>query len=237
MKFSSLHMSNVCSGLPYFLLMLATWVLAGCASLTGPEEYPRNWVALDSSHMPDGCPNLSGIYGTSATDTFPEDVGDPPALGEIFDMLGRNNGLFSPKETTQVWPETKNADTAKFVQNPESLVISFVDKEQIATTLTFRRYHFNWFEKRYDDLFHCYPSDAGSRLRFFAEPEGPIYIRGIPYVFGEWKGALVFLLKALDGSLVVQYRTETAFMSGILLGTHVRFHSSWWRYPLLNTMK
>lgn len=105
----------------------------------------------------------------------------------------------------------------------------FLAERDVGTPLSFRRYHFNWTEKRYDDLFTCYATDPGPRLRFFAEPEG--HSRGVPYLFIEGGGTLVFLLKATDGSLVVQWRSESLAITSVVLGSHMRFKSVWWRYP------
>lgn len=141
----------------------------------------------------------------------------------MFAQLGRGQGLFSPAQTGHVWPEAKTADRIAIA----------LDGEKTEAELRFRRYHFDLGETRFDDLFHCYASETGRRLRFFAEPEGPTHTGSIPTVYGRWRGGLVFLLKPSDGSHVVHCRIEQVFVTAMLIGTHVDFDSLWWRYPAL----
>jgi hypothetical protein len=152
-------------------------------------------------------------------------------LSEVFARMGRGQGLFSPKATGVVWPEAANAASVSITQTSETVGITFVGENQEQTPLNFRRYHFQPSEKRYDDLFTCYTSDSGSRLRLLAEPESHSSV--MPGLYAEAGGTLVFLLKAADGSLVVQWRSESIAMSLVLLGSHVSFKSVWWRYQSL----
>jgi hypothetical protein len=115
---------------------------------------------------------------------------------------------------------------------PESLTVNFVSEKSDNTPLVFRRYHFSLSEKRFDDLFTCYDVENGARLRFFAEPESHSGVLGNIYMEGG--GTLVMLLKATDGSLVVQWRSESLALSSLLLGSHIRFNSVWWKYSPLN---
>jgi hypothetical protein len=182
-------------------------MLTGCAFSTGPVRYPDTWAPIESVSTADGCPNLDGAYNNFGVESFPAESGAPPKLSEVFARMGRGTGLMSPKETGNVWPEMADATSVLIRQTPEAINFTFVGDKSENTTLIFRRYHFNWFEKRYDDLFTCYRNESGARIRFFAEPENhSVYL---PNLYLEGGGTLVFLLKASDGSLVVQWRGES----------------------------
>jgi len=119
----------------------------------------------------------------------------------------------------------------RIAQTPETLKLTFLGENQEQASLEFRRYHFNWKEKRFDDLFTCYASGKEPRLRFLAEPETRSTI--LPGLILGGGGVLVFLLKAADGSLIVQWRSESVGISVLVYGTHISFDSVWWRYQPL----
>lgn len=209
----------------------AALALAACAAVTGPARYPATWAPLDPRSSVAGCPDLAGTYSNRGSGTSPPELGEPPQLSEVFARMGRGHGLLGPKAHGEAWPEATNAASVSISQTPEALGITFIGEHQEQTSLSFRRYHFNLSETRYDDLFTCYPSDTESRLRFFAEPESHSAV--MPGLYAEGGGTLVFLLKAADGSLVVQWRSESVAMSLALIGSHVSFKSVWWRYASL----
>ncbi len=208
--------------------------LFGCASTMGPTAYPTEWASIDVGVTMDGCPNVEGTYSNRGTQAFPAELGEPPRLSDIFSSLGQGTGLFSPRENKQVWPDLPDALSVRISQTPESLELLFLARNGEQTSLQFRRYHFRWSEKRFDDLFTCYASDKEPRLRFLAEPQSTIIrLRGL-YAGGS--GSIVFLLKATDGSLIVQWRNESVGISAILVGSHVSFDSVWWHYPALGNV-
>lgn len=213
-------------------LALAVVFLAGCASTTGTTAYPADWPSLDSTTTADGCPKIAGTYGNRATGTFPPETGEAPGLNEVFARMGRSSGLASPKATGRSWPEAANASTVSLSLSSESLKVAFDPTTAEAVVLDFRRYHPSLSEKRYDDLFACYAASNGARLRFFAEPES--HISEFPALYKEVEGTVVFFLRASDGSLIVQWRSESVAISSFLLGSHIRFNSVWWKYPPLN---
>lgn len=187
------------------------------------------WAAIDTATTADGCPVLDGTYGNAAIAGHPAEAGLPPGLSEVFSRLGRAEGPLRQFMKWQGWPAVAAAESVQFRQTSEALVVTFVAGDGQRMELPFRRYRFNLFEERYDDFFTCYPSPEGSRLRFMAEVDG--YIAGMPDVVFGGGATLVLLLKAADGSLIVQWRTESLFIPAFILGTHMRFDSLWWRYP------
>ncbi len=153
----------------------------------------------------------------------------------MFKRLGSGTGIMSPNANKRVWPVPPDAISVSISQTPEILKVTFFGENGEQTSLNFRRYHFNWSEERYDDIFTCYNSDKEPRLRFMAEPESratgiaPIYFKGF--------GTLVFLLKAEDDSLIVQWRSESIGISAVLIGSRISVNSIWWRYPLLKDVQ
>ena len=116
----------------------------------------------------------------------------------------------------------------KFYASPNIRLV-FDPKSESPVRLDFRRYHPSLSEKRYDDLFTCDAVANGARLRFMAEPETHSGVFANLYM--EAGGTLVLLLRASDGSLIVQWRSESVAISSVLLGSHIRFNSVWWTYP------
>ena len=123
-----------------------------------------------------------------------------------FKRLGSGTGIMSPYANRRVWPVPPDAVSASISQAPEILKVTFFGENGEQTSLNFRRYRSDRSGKRNDDLFACYNSDQEPRLRFMAEPE--------------LGGSLVFLLRAEDDSLIVQWRNDLSQIS------------IWWRYPL-----
>jgi hypothetical protein len=221
------------SQLTALCLTLAAVLSAGCASTTGPTAYPANWPPLDSTTTADGCPRISGTYSNSADATFPPELVKAPGLNEVFARMGRGTGMASPKANNRSWPEAATAKAVSFTLTSESLQLAFDPKSESTVRLDFRRYHASLSETRFDDLFTCYAVANGARLRFMAEPESHSGVFANLYM--EAGGTLVHLLRASDGSLIVQWRSESVAISSVLLGSHVRFNSVWWKYPLLST--
>jgi hypothetical protein len=205
----------------------AAAALVGCASTTGPVAYPSDWPALDGRVDDKGCPDVSGTYANEAAAAFPELQGGAPRLTEVFAAMGRGPRLLNATDPGPPWPVPRDAVSATLQLGPERLSADFKDKDDATSSLVFRRYHFDWSERRYDDLYTCYPVAGSPRLRFFAEPESRT--RGIPYLYLEAGGALVFLLKARDGSLVVQWRSDAVGV--VLIAPYAKFNSVWWQYP------
>jgi hypothetical protein len=203
--------------------------LGGCASATGPTSYPADWASIKSTPTADGCPNLAGSYGNQSMATFPGALVDPPTLSEVFTRMVQGKTLLGDRPP---WP-TIPADAASMSveQTPEVLSLNFAAPGGERTTLAFRRYHFNWAEKVYADLFHCTLAADEPRLRFFAEPQSH---GSASQLHVEGGGTLVILLKATDGSLIVQWRSEDFLLWLGVVGSHFKLDSTWHRYPQIS---
>ena len=210
------------------LAVLAALALAACAATTGPTRYPAEWAALERVTTSNGCPGIDGSYADVASTAFPPEA-RPVRLSEVFTRMGRGASLLALGHT---WPPVPAAQSVSLRLEPEQLHVRFVAEDGTETRLAFRRYHFNWSEKRYDDLFTCYPDAAGARLRFMAEPASHSVTSP---VYSEAGGVLVFLLKSADGSLVVQWRSDSLGISAFVVGTGMHFDSIWWRFAPVRT--
>jgi len=214
------------------LIALAVLALEGCATATGPVSYPAAWAPIEPATTGDGCPALEGTYSNHGSATFPVESGEPPALSQVFRWMGQRKGSFTPIPAGEEWPVLPDAGAVSIVQTPELFVITFLNNKGDQTSLKFRRLHFDWHEKRYDQTYYCNDSPGEPRLQFLAKPEQSRLGSGL-YAGGE--DVIVFLLKAADGSLVVQWRRESVGISLFVVGTHYTFNSTWWRYPLLES--
>jgi hypothetical protein len=115
-------------------------------------------------------------------------------------------------------------------QTSESISVTFIDSSGNRTPLIFRRYRFSLSEKRGDDLFACRMLYGEPSLRFFTEPQSH---SSTSVVGMEGGGTFVVLLKSVDGSLVVNWRSDSAALSLFFLGSGYRVDNLWYRYPLL----
>jgi hypothetical protein len=94
--------------------------------------------------------------------------------------------------------------------------------------LPFRRYRFSLSEDRVDDLYACRSLYDEPYLKFFNEPLSH-YSYAILVAGGG--GTAVYLLKSVDGSLVVNWRSDAVALSLLIIGTGYRVDNVWYRYP------
>jgi hypothetical protein len=198
-------------------------LLSGCASSTGKFAYPSSWPELERTPTADGCPNLSGTYSNSGADAFPDKPGELPSLTDIFRRMS-----LGPQAKDHKWNVPAEAKTVSIDQTPETLRVTFIGDEGPLGSLSFKRYHLSLYEARYDDFFTCFVKENGIRLHFFAESDSYLERQ---YLYTEAGGTFTDLLRATDGSLVVQLRSQSMGLSAIVVGTHFRVDSKWFRYP------
>ena len=218
--------------------LVLTWLvltLPGCAASSGRPQYPTEWSSIKSAPIYDDCPNLQGSYSNQGSATYPSEAGAPPSLSEVFTQLALTTGLNRPADWKKSWPVIPHdISVVSIDQTSETLTVTFVDSEGKHTPLNFRRYRFKSSEDRVDDLFGCRLMYGEPILRFFAEP--PRYFDGTAiYMVGG--GTCVVLLKAVDGSLVVNWRSDSVAMTLFVLGSGYRVNNLWYRYPLIEAEK
>lgn len=155
---------------------------------------------------------------------MPAEVGVPPSLGDLFAAL------------TGGWPTIpRDASVVSIEQTAETMTVSFIGASGNRTPLNFRRYRFSLFEDRLDDLYMCRTLYGEPLLRFFAEPES--HVGAPPFIWAEGGGTFVVPLKAVDGSLVVNWRSDSLTVTPFVLGSGYRANNLWYRYALLNSRK
>lgn len=206
-------------------LASATLLLAGCASLE-PLDYPHQWESSPGTVLPNGCPDLSGTYAVRATGAYPAKVESYPPLNEI---LGPG-ALRDAEERDRPWPTSPGATTAMFTASGDWLYVRIRDAARGESALKFKRK--NWWGGATDGsdaMYQCLELELGPALGFDGSRKR---IFAIPYLFAEDDENFVFLSKGRDGSLIVNYRTNRVFFTGVLIGSHARWVGSvWWRYP------
>jgi hypothetical protein len=149
-------------------------------------------------------------------------------LSDVFARMTRGITIGGTPGPWQTLPH--DPMSVSIAQTPESLRLTFVDAAGGSASLAFRRYHFSWSETRFGDIFNCYLTAGEPRMGFLANPEGhhsatPIGLEG--------GGTVVLLLKATDGSLVVQWRRDSALLWMGVVGSGVKVEGTWHRYPSL----
>lgn len=201
----------------------------GCATSSGP--YPTGWARIESSATQDGCPNLGGTYSNQGpASTLPE-VGTQPLLTDIFRSMAHSRSMYGPAAWKQTWPAIPHdVSTISIEQAPDTMTVTFIDTRGGRTSLNFRRYRFNWSEKRVDDLFECMTVLDRPELRFFAEVES---IRSVPIVGIGGSAINVRLLKSVEGSLIVRWSNNAVALTPFVLGSGIRVDDIWFRYPLV----
>ena len=209
------------------LICIAALAQFGCASMTGQVSYPASWPDLDRTQVANGCPNISGTFQNRPSEAWPVPTSDSPTLTNLFFGLAHGRKIDAPSTTVSTWHFSADEITSTLRLEPERLDVIFTAKDGIASSVSFRRYHFDIGEKIFDDLFTCYPGTSSARLRFFAEPESH---SSSGMLYAEAGGTLVFLLKAIDGSLIIQLRSESLKISTLILGSRMAFNSIWLRF-------
>lgn len=211
---------------PRALGVVVAAMLAACGSVTGPTTYPGSWAPLSAALVGDRCPDLNGVYANVASAAHPAAEGAFPKLTAVFRRMEHSDAITA---SGQPWNVPEDADRVELAQDEESLTVTFHGTAADPRGLRFRRLHLNLSERRVDDLFTCYRDANGARLRFMQDVDPRVAM--LPGVYMGTTVGLVFLLKAEDGALVVQYRTESMGLSSVLIGSHVSFDSAWSRYP------
>lgn len=203
----------------------------GCATSSGNPPYPEQWPSIKSAPIPEGCPDLQGTYRNQGSVSFPAEAGEPPSLAEIFTAMARSQTITGPAAWKRSWPAIPIGAVAVSIrQAPESMTVTFIDSAGRGTPLSFRRYRFDLSEDRVDDLFSCRTLYGEPTLRFFNEPRSHSSV-SILLVGGG--GTMINLLKAVDGALVVNWRSDDVTVSRILLGSGYRVDNLWYRYAPL----
>lgn len=113
------------------------------------------------------------------------------------------------------------------------MTVTFIDSAGRRTPLSFRRYRFALSEDRVDDLFSCRTLHDEPTLRFFNEPLTHTRV-SILLIGGG--GTNVNLLKSVDGSLVVNWRSDDVTISRwFILGSDYHVENLWYRYSRLTS--
>lgn len=203
----------------------------GCATSSGNPPYPTEWASIKSAPTPEGCPDLQGTYSNQGAASFPPEAGEPPSLADIFTAMARSKSVTGPATWKRSWP-TIPADAARvsIQQAPDSITITFIDSAGRRTPLSFRRYRFTLSEDRVDDLFSCRTLYDEPTLRFFSEPLSHTRVSILAIGGG---GTSVNLLKSIDGSLVVNWRSDDVTVSRFVLGSDYHVDNLWYRYSRL----
>jgi hypothetical protein len=203
-------------------------VLGGCAAATGPVGYPADWASIKSTPTADGCPSLAGKYSNHSDATVPATTAAPPKLSDVFTRITHGVNIGGPAQPWQTLPD--DPVSVAIALAPEALQVTFADAAGGSGSLAFRRYHFRWSEEHYADIFNCYLTASEPRLGFLSNPES--HGGASPIGFGGG-GTVVLLLKAVDGSLVVQWRRDSLSLWLGVVGSGVKLDSTWHRYPSL----
>jgi hypothetical protein len=200
----------------------------GCATSSGNPPYPTAWASVKSVATPEGCPNLQGTYANQGTGTFPPEAGDPPSLAEVFTAMARSESATGPAAWKRSWPTIpRDAVLVSIEQAAETMTITFTDSVGDRTPLRFRRYRFRISEDRVDDLFSCRTLYDEPTLRFFNEP---LSHSSTSVLMAGGGGTSVALLKSVDRSLVVNWRSDTVALTLFVLGSGYRVDNLWYRY-------
>lgn len=204
----------------------------GCATSSGQPPYPAEWASIKSAPTPEGCPDLEGTYSNRGAASFPPEAGEAPSLADIFTAMGHSQSATGPATWERSWPSIPG-DSARVSirQAPDSMTITFIDAAGRFTPLSFRRYRLALSEGRVDDLFSCRTLYGEPTLRFFNEPVSHARVSILAVGGG---GTNVNLLKSVDGSLVVNWRSDDVTVSRFVLGSDYHVENLWYRYPRLD---
>lgn len=199
-------------------------LLAGCASLD-PIDHPQEWGASLEKPLPNGCPDLSGTYSTQANAAYPGNVDTFPPLNEV---LGPS-WILDMQVRDKPWPALSGATMATFAASGDWLNVRFHDDAKGEATLRFKKRH--WWGavlEGADSTYQCLELELGPALGFDGARQHAFGV----FVVGAKDFGFIFLSKARDGSLLVNYRIDEVVLTRILIGSYARWvGNTWWRYP------
>jgi hypothetical protein len=142
--------------------------------------------------------------------------------------MARSKSATGPEAWKRSWPSIpSDVVLVSIEQSPETMIITFINSAGLHTSLSFRRYRFTLSEDRVDDLFICRTLYAEPTLRFFNEP---LSHASTPILGVGGGGTTVALLKSVDGSLVVNWRSDSMALTPFVLGSGYRVDNLWYRY-------
>lgn len=187
--------------------------LGACATHSGSPPYPDDWPSLKSPTTSNSCPLLAGTYANRPIQVIPSSSVVLP-LSEVFAAVLRPHPKDDPAYKKHLWPAIpRDAEAVSIDQTEDRLIITILGVVGERVSLGFRRYRFSLTEDRVDDLYACNAFQGEPRLRLFVE-------------LGEAPSHWVTLAKAVDGSLVVNWRSAPA---GTIAAHAV--NAIWYRYP------
>jgi hypothetical protein len=197
--------------------------LLGCAASTGPQKYPSDWSSIKTVPRQRDCPNLAGTYSNSAAAAFPQNGDTPPSLSQLVSAIGN----MSSHKVHGSWGPIGDFDSVSFAQTAESLTATFAKSATAGVKLTFAHLGFYTPEESQGDRFTCFLSSGVPRLFFMSTVDDRLPIPP------NTVGTQLILLRAIDGSLIVQLRSNSYEVIDLgLVGGPVVHHSSvWYRYP------
>jgi hypothetical protein len=204
-------------------------MVSGCAAATGPQKYPSDWASIQTTPIQHDCPSVGGTYSDRAAASFPGEASAAPTLSELFTAMGSA----STSTLHGAWNSIGESASVVLHQTPESLTVAFVNAAGVETRLNFERQTtvLVFSMNALIDKFQCLRAGGQPRLRFFDETSG--YSSG--GAFGESGGSGIRLLKATDGSLIVQAQSQNFQMINAVVAPVPDFHVSsvWYRYSAL----
>ena len=188
-------------------------LLGGCATHSGSPPYPDDWPTLKSPATSEGCPLMAGTYANRPIQVIPSSSVVLP-LSEVFAAILRPHPKDDPSlYKKHLWPAIpRDAEAVSIDQTEHRLIITIIGIAGERVSLGFRRFTFSLTEDRYDDLYACVAFHGEPRARFLVER-------------GEAPSHWVTLAKAVDGSLIVNWRSAPA---GTIAAHAVS--SIWYRY-------
>lgn len=207
--------------------------LGGCAATSGQPPYPKDWASIRSAPTRDGCPDLEGVYRNEVAASFPPQSGEPPSLADIFRAMANSESPSGPAAWKQTWPPIpRDAVQVSIRQAPDAIVVTFIDAAGRPTPLRFRRYRPSLSEDRVDDLYGCRKLYGEPILRFFNEPHSHSSVSVLLVGGG---GTFVVLFRAVDGSLIVNWRSDDVTVTRFLLGSGYEVENLWYRYARVDS--
>jgi hypothetical protein len=194
------------------------------AASTDPQNYPAAWSSIKTIPLQHGCPNLAGTFSNRADAAFPEDAGAAPTLSDLFTAVGN----MSTHELRGSWGPIGNSAAVSISQAAGELAVVFVRDGGAQTRLALQRWTIGKaYSPQRGDFFVCMSSAGAPRLVLIStvDDHNPIPPNTV--------GTQLMLLRAADGSLIVQLRSnsyEVIDLGGIG-GPMVHHSSVWYRYP------
>jgi hypothetical protein len=204
--------------------------VVGCAttlsSVNELNPYPPSWPPIDSRIDDLGCPILQGNYDNQSAQ---DSAGSGYYISRLAEVIER-----AAAAGQRIWPKSQHVTipqkilAVSLVQEQDLLSLKFHEPSGNSTTVHLRRFRLtSELEFEHIQKFYCENMPEGPVLRLMATVDRAA---GASLLGAGGQDTIIWLYKAVDGSLIVRWQLQTVETTLLLIGSSLEKRSIWLRF-------